>query len=61
MTVRRSLLLVCLVAAAHGLFSVLTERVKATPSEELLAARVRVPARTKLAVLARTLMPARPL
>ncbi|MET0934261.1 MAG: squalene/phytoene synthase family protein [Mycetocola sp.] len=49
------------VAAAHGLFSVLTERVKATPAAELLAARVRVPARTKLAVLARTLMPARAL
>jgi phytoene synthase len=49
------------VAAAHGLFSILTERVKSTPAEELLAARVRVPTRTKLAVLARTLMPARPL
>jgi phytoene/squalene synthetase len=49
------------VAAAHGLFSVLTERVEATPAAELLAARVRVPARTKLAVLARTLMPTRPL
>lgn len=49
------------VAAAHGLFSVLTERVKATPADELLAARVRVPARTKLAVLARTLMPVRAL
>lgn len=49
------------VAAAHGLFRVLTDRVKATPAEDLLSARVRVPARTKLAVLARTLMPARPL
>jgi phytoene synthase len=49
------------VAAAHGLFSVLTERVNATPADELLAARVRVPARTKLAVLARAMMPARPL
>jgi phytoene synthase len=49
------------VAAAHGLFSVLAERVKATPAAELLAARVRVPTHTKLAVLARTLIPARPL
>ena len=49
------------VAAAHGLFSVLTERVKATPAEQLLATRVRVPGRTKLAVLARTLLPARSL
>jgi phytoene synthase len=47
------------VAAAHGLFSVLTDRVKATPADELLSARVRVPTGTKLAVLARTLMPAR--
>ncbi|MET0716494.1 MAG: phytoene/squalene synthase family protein [Mycetocola sp.] len=49
------------VAAAHGLFSILTERLKSTPARDLLAARVRVPTRTKLAVLARTLMPARPL
>ncbi|WP_411719746.1 phytoene/squalene synthase family protein [Mycetocola sp.] len=49
------------VAAAHGLFSVLTARVRATPADELLSARVRVPTRTKLAVLARTMLPARPL
>jgi phytoene/squalene synthetase len=49
------------VAAAHGLFSVLTERVRVTPADELLATRVRVPAGTKLAVLARTMLPARSL
>jgi phytoene/squalene synthetase len=49
------------VAAAHGLFSVLTDRVKATPADDLLSARVRVPTGMKLAVLARTMMPARTL
>lgn len=49
------------VAAAHGLFSVLTERVKATPAAELLSTRVRVSTRTKLTILARSMMPARAL
>lgn len=49
------------VKAAHGLFSVLTDRVRSTPASELLATRVRVSTRTKLAVLARSTMPSRPL
>lgn len=49
------------VAAAHGLFSVLTDRVRATPAPELLSTRVRVSTRTKIGVLARSLMPARAL
>lgn len=49
------------VSAAHGLFSVLTDRVSSTPAAELLSTRVRVSARTKLAVLARSSMPSRPL
>ena len=49
------------VAAAHGLFSVLTDRVGSTPASELLSTRVRVSTRTKLAVLARASMPQRAL
>lgn len=49
------------VAAAHGLFSVLTDRVRSTPASELLTTRVRVPTRTKVAVLARSSLPARAL
>ncbi|MBG6237499.1 phytoene/squalene synthetase [Mycetocola sp. CAN_C7] len=47
------------VAAAHGLFSVLTEKVSATPAALLLTTRVRVSTRTKLAVLARSATPGR--
>lgn len=49
------------VAAAHGLFSVLTDRVRSTPASELMTTRVRVPARTKVVVLARSSLPSRAL
>ena len=49
------------VAAAHALFSVLTDRVSSTPASELLSTRVRVSTRTKLAILARSSMPSRAL
>ncbi|MEO7016989.1 MAG: phytoene/squalene synthase family protein, partial [Leifsonia sp.] len=42
------------VAAACGLFAELTERLRATPAEDLLSTRVRVPTRIKLAVLLRS-------
>ncbi|MFF1879384.1 phytoene/squalene synthase family protein [Leifsonia sp. NPDC058230] len=41
------------ILAAHGLFAELTDRIRSTPARQLLAARVRVPARTKLTVLLR--------
>ncbi|MFF2052197.1 phytoene/squalene synthase family protein [Leifsonia sp. NPDC058194] len=41
------------VAAAHALFSELSDRIRATPAEQLLARRVSVPTRTKLAILVR--------
>jgi phytoene/squalene synthetase len=41
------------VATAHGLFSALAERLRATPAEQLRRARVRVPDAEKLAIAAR--------
>ncbi|MFF1573063.1 phytoene/squalene synthase family protein [Leifsonia sp. NPDC058292] len=39
------------ILTAHGLFSALTDRLRATPARELLATRVSVPTRTKLTIL----------
>ncbi len=41
------------ILAAHGLFSELSDRIRATPAADLLACRVSVPTRVKLAVLVR--------
>lgn len=41
------------ILAAHGLFSELSDRIRATPAADLIARRVSVPTRTKLAVLVR--------
>ena len=41
------------VLAAHGLFAELSDRIRSTPANELLARRVSVPTRTKLAILVR--------
>jgi 15-cis-phytoene synthase len=41
------------VLAAHGLFAELSDRIRATPAEELLGHRISVPTRTKLAILVR--------
>ncbi|MGN7798461.1 phytoene/squalene synthase family protein [Leifsonia sp. 22587] len=41
------------ITAAHGLFSELSDRIRATPAPELLTRRVSVPTRVKLAILAR--------
>ncbi|MGO4534042.1 phytoene/squalene synthase family protein [Leifsonia sp. 2MCAF36] len=41
------------VAAAHGLFSELSDRIRETPATQLLTRRVRVPTAVKLAILAR--------
>lgn len=41
------------IVAAHGLFAELSDRIRSTPAPELLARRVRVPTRTKLAILLR--------
>jgi phytoene/squalene synthetase len=41
------------IVAAHGLFSELSDRIRSTPAPELLRKRVRVPTRTKLAILLR--------
>ncbi|SDD07962.1 Phytoene/squalene synthetase [Sanguibacter gelidistatuariae] len=43
------------VAAAHGLFAELTARIAATPAEELVRTRVRVPGPVKARILARAL------
>lgn len=42
------------VLAAHGLFAELSDRIRSTPAPELLAHRVSVPTRTKLAILLRS-------
>jgi phytoene/squalene synthetase len=44
------------VAAAHGLFTELARRLRATPAEVICRERVRVPDRVKAAVLARVLV-----
>lgn len=41
------------IAAAHGLFSELSDRIRRTPASELLVRRVRVPNGVKLAILLR--------
>ncbi len=41
------------IAAAHGLFAELTDRIRSTPAPLLLSTRVSVPTRTKLAILMR--------
>ncbi|WP_431198242.1 phytoene/squalene synthase family protein [Leifsonia xyli] len=41
------------IAAAHGLFAELSDRIRETPATELLTRRVSVPTRVKLAILAR--------
>ncbi|AGW41777.1 phytoene synthase [Leifsonia xyli subsp. cynodontis DSM 46306] len=41
------------IAAAHALFSELSDRIRATPARDLLVRRVSVPMRTKLAILLR--------
>lgn len=41
------------VAAAHGLFTELTERIRVTPAENLLRVRIRVPNATKMRILLR--------
>ena len=41
------------IAAAHGLFSALTERIRAKPAANLLHSRTRVPNATKLGILLR--------
>ncbi len=42
------------VAAAHGLFASLTARCRATPAEEIIATRIRVPDGEKLAIAVRS-------
>lgn len=41
------------IAAAHGLFAELSDRIRATPAAELLTRRISVPTRVKLAILAK--------
>ena len=41
------------IAAAHGLFAELSDRIRVTPAADLIARRVSVPTRTKLAILVR--------
>lgn len=41
------------IAAAHGLFGELSDRIRATPASELLSRRISVPTRVKLAILAK--------
>jgi phytoene/squalene synthetase len=41
------------ITAAHGLFGELCDRIRVTPAADLLARRVSVPTRTKLAILVR--------
>ncbi|WP_426624565.1 phytoene/squalene synthase family protein [Leifsonia sp. McL0607] len=41
------------ITAAHGLFAELSDRIRVTPAADLIAHRVSVPTRTKLAVLIR--------
>ena len=39
------------ILAAHGLFAELSDRIRSTPARQLLATRVSVPTRTKIAIL----------
>lgn len=41
------------IAAAHGLFAELSDRIRTTPAPELLTRRISVPTRVKLAILAK--------
>jgi phytoene/squalene synthetase len=47
------------ITAAHGLFAELSDRIRVTPSDELLSRRVSVPTRVKLTILAKATVTSR--